>query len=208
MIKCPKYQRCFKWVVIFGGLADLIWHLLSHHWHPLFVGARMAIFLAGPGHFPLATPLARRLRPQWAKWMIFDCAEFLLVARYVLFMTICVFGGCNNPRRHSEQLLWSCQSLIKLLVEIKIHVLSCSINFGLLGKWWVPTITAFEKYQSLCHHQDNNVRRMLFCFGVFPGCSLQSVCWVRTTRNLPLGYDTLDSPPQMEVEPSERRGLA
>lgn len=118
------------------------------------------------------------------------------------------FRGCNNPRRHSEQLLWSCQSLIKLLVEIKIHVLSCSINFGLLGKWWVPTITAFEKYQSLCHHQDNNVRRMLFCFGVFPGCSLQSVCWVRTTRNLPLGYDTLDSPPQMEVEPSERRGLA
>lgn len=113
-------------------------------------------------------------------------AEFLLVARYVMSMTMFVFG-------YSEQLLWTCQSLIELLVENKSHVLSCPINFGLLGKWWVPTITAFEKDQGFCQHQDNNIRMIFAHFSwwmlfvsCIVGCCFAGCCCVLTTIS-PLG---------------------
>lgn len=42
--KCPK-KRSFKWVSIFGGLADLIWHLLSHHKTLFFLVPKWLFFL-------------------------------------------------------------------------------------------------------------------------------------------------------------------
>lgn len=103
-------------------------------------------------------------------------------------MTMFVFG-------YSEQLLWTCQSLIELiLVENKSHVLSCPINFGLLGKWWVPTITAFEKDQGFCQHQDNNIRMIFANFSwwmlfvrCIVGCCFAGCCCVLTTIS-PLGF--------------------
>lgn len=45
--RCRNAQkkRSFKWVFIFGGLADLIWHLLSHHKTLFFLVPKWLFFL-------------------------------------------------------------------------------------------------------------------------------------------------------------------
>lgn len=45
VVEMPKKKRSFKWVFIFGGLADLIWHLLSHHKTLFFLVPKWLFFL-------------------------------------------------------------------------------------------------------------------------------------------------------------------
>lgn len=67
--KRPKKNEASSEFSIFGGLADLIWHLLSHH-KTLFFWCPNGYFSCRSWTFSARNTLGPETLKQWAKWMV------------------------------------------------------------------------------------------------------------------------------------------